>query len=92
MADKRYGHLGWQRVCPIYWDTEPGRTGVPSMYPFLNEGDDVRVRTARFGPWRSGKVKMLWLGLEEAIDVEFEDGERKTFYPSMDDELQMRVS
>jgi hypothetical protein len=92
--------VGWQTLEPVEWEiTHPAKGHGPlSRFPFLNKGDRVRAKSAHrivqgSTEWREGRVALIWLGIEETIDVIHDDGEKVSYYIGcgMGDQMQVRI-
>ena len=66
----------------------------PKYFPFtrhLKAGDRVQAVFTGGGDPIEGVVKLIWLGIEECVEVDGDDGERYSFFPALGDIVQRPV-
>lgn len=64
----------------------------PALFPLTNalgvwKGDRVRYRN-RSGEGE-GVITLIWLGIEECIDIECDDGTQLHLYPALGDTIEV---
>lgn len=68
----------------------------PALFPLCNaldirKGDRVLYRTSgKFRPSVEGEgtIALIWLGIEEVVNIEADDGTRLSLYPALGDHIE----